>query len=111
MRKASLGSAASGGMAAAAAAGAVAGSAAAAAAAAGGSAAAADGAAGRGASVDVLEVEVERESDEVDDDHEDSVPYSEDFDDWRDAPVMLCPDPGAQQQVRVSLCVRGFGPG
>jgi hypothetical protein len=44
------------------------------------------------------------ESDAVDDAHEDAVPFSEDFDDWPDAPVMLCPDPAALDQV----CVQGF---
>jgi hypothetical protein len=45
----------------------------------------------------------ERESDDVED-LEDSIPYSEDFDDWPDAPVMLCPDPAAAHQV----CPFGF---
>jgi hypothetical protein len=43
----------------------------------------------------------ERESDDVED-LEDSIPYSEDFDDWPDAPVMLCPDPAAAHQVGCS---------
>ena len=42
----------------------------------------------------------DQESDEVED-NEDSIPYSEDFDEWPDAPVMLCPDPAATQQVGV----------
>jgi hypothetical protein len=48
--------------------------------------------------------DVDRESDDVDD-LEDSIPYIEDFEDWPDAPVMLCPDPAAAQQVR---CLFGF---
>lgn len=43
--------------------------------------------------------DVDRESDDVED-LEDSIPYIEDFEDWPDAPVMLCPDPAAAQQVR-----------
>lgn len=40
----------------------------------------------------------EHDSDEAED-LEDAIPYSEDFDDWPDAPVMLCPDPAAAHQV------------
>jgi hypothetical protein len=42
--------------------------------------------------------DIDGESDEVED-LEDSIPYIEDFEEWPDAPVMLCPDPAAAQQV------------
>lgn len=47
--------------------------------------------------------DADRESDDVED-LEESVPYSEDFDEWPDAPVMLCPDTAAAHQVRRSPC-------
>jgi hypothetical protein len=52
--------------------------------------------------------DIDGESDEVED-LEDSIPYIEDFEEWPDAPVMLCPDPAAAQQVRGSVCMlQGF---
>lgn len=53
----------------------------------------------------------EHDSDEAED-LEDAIPYSEDFDDWPDAPVMLCPDPAAAHQVmRHGLAVQVLGVG
>lgn len=39
-------------------------------------------------------------------DTEGSIPYSEDFDDWPDAPVMVRPDPEASHQVMQGLVRR-----
>jgi hypothetical protein len=42
--------------------------------------------------------DADRDSDQAED-LEDSIPLSEDFDEWPDAPVMLCADPAAAHQV------------
>jgi hypothetical protein len=48
----------------------------------------------------------ERDSDQAED-LEDLIPLSEDFDEWPDAPVMLCADPAAAHQVTLG----GWGVG
>lgn len=40
------------------------------------------------------------DSDSIDTDWEELGPTLEDFEDWPDAPVMLCPDPSVAKQVR-----------
>jgi hypothetical protein len=67
-----------------------------------------------GGSVHEMRSDGEHDSDEAED-LEDAIPYSEDFDDWPDAPVMLCPDPAAAHQVMesrtaccaVAVCIEG----